>query len=164
MDAKFLKQCEDAGWHIEAAGDDFVIGKCPSVGCGLRAKLEQGKAVPCADPGRRRDILDQKAEFYDDARMILRARREGLGLTIREVEEIAGAGVDHLAKAEKDDPTKIPNAQLLIEWAQALGFEVVLRPTELPAYTRRVICDTRDRLDARTKRFRLEAQRRGKRA
>jgi transcriptional regulator with XRE-family HTH domain len=164
MDPKFLKECEDAGWHLEFVGDDFVVGKCPSVGCGLRAKLDQDRAVPCADPGRRRDVLDLKVGSYDEARTVLRERRETLGLTISEVEELAGATVDHLAKAEKDGPSKVPNAQLLLEWAQALGYEVVLRPTELPALTRRVICDTRDRLEARRKRFRLEGRRRSKRA
>ncbi|MFW8636972.1 helix-turn-helix domain-containing protein [Cribrihabitans pelagius] len=105
-------------------------------------------------------MLDRKVGSYDGARMALRARREALGLTISEVEELAGATVDHLAKAEKDGSSKLPNAQLLLEWAQALGYEVVLRPTELPAYTRRVICYTRDRLEARQKRFRLEGRRR----
>ena len=163
MDQKFLKAVENAGWSIESVDADSVVGKCPSVGCQLRAKLAHDKPVPRVDPSCRRNVLDRKIESYDDVRELLRARREGLGLTIREVEEIAGAAVDHLAKAEKDDPSKLPNVQLLVEWLQALGLELVVRPGELPAYTRRVIVETRDKLDARRRRFRLEAQRRGKR-
>lgn len=160
MDAKFLKDVEGAGWSIEAVDDDSVIGKCPSVGCQMRAKLDHGKRIPQVDPGCRRDILDRKVGSYDEVREILRERREGLGLTIREVEEIAGCAVDHMAKAEKDGPVKVPNVQLLVEWMQALGLELVVRPGELPAYTRRVIVETRDKLDSRRNRFRLEAERR----
>lgn len=163
MDPKFLKDVENAGWSIEAVDQDSVVGKCPSVGCQLRAKLEQGRYIPRVDPSCRRSVLDHKVSSYDEVRELLRQRREGLGLTIREVEEIAGAAVDHLAKAEKDDPSKVPNVQLLIEWLQSLGLELVVRPGEMPAYTRRVIAETRDKLEARRRRFRLEAQRRGKR-
>lgn len=163
MDPKFIKDVQAAGWHIEAATSEFVIAKCPSVGCNLRAKLNQDQHIPQVDPGCRRSFTDRKVEKFDDIRLILRERRENLALSIREVEEIGGIAVDHLAKMEKDEFTKQPNAQTLIEWAQALGFELVLRPAELTNYALRTICDTRDKVAPRQKRFTLEARRRGRR-
>lgn len=161
MDVKFLREVQAKGWHVEAATETAVIAKCPSVGCNLRAKLACNAHIPEVDPNKSRGILDRKVEKYDDIREILRARREGLALTIREIEEISGIAVDHLAKMEKDDFRKQPNAQTLIEWAQALGFELVLRPIDMPIYALRTICDTRDKLASRSKRFSLENRRRG---
>lgn len=164
MDPKFLKEVEQNGWRIEKVTDQFVIGRCPSVGCALRAKLDKNASIPPVDPGARRNRTDITIDGYDALRVALRSRREEICLTIKELEEIAGAATDHLAKAEKDQPTRIPNAMLLLEWIQALGYEVVLRPGELPAYTRRVICDTRNKYASRTRRFSLEQRRRGKRS
>ena len=163
MDAKFLKELQDSGWHIEHVSEESAICKCPSVGCGLRAKLTQGAHIPKVDPGHRRDLLDHPISQYDDIRRILRERREGLGLTIREVEEVSGMAGDHLAKAEKDDFVKVPNANVMIEWAQSLGFEVVLRPSGLPTYTRRVVAESRKSQASRQRRFSLERRRRGSR-
>lgn len=164
MDPKFVKKVQTAGWHITSVTEDAVVGSCPSVGCGLKAKLEPGGIVPDVDPGCRRNRLDEPVEDYDDIRRALRGRREDLGLTIREVEEIGGISVDFLAKFEKDDPSKTPNAQTLIEWAQALGYEIVLRPGQLTPYAVRTLCDTRDKYEARTRRFSIESRRRGQRA
>lgn len=161
MNPDFLKDVQAAGWHIERVTDSDVIARCPSIGCDLAAKLEPSQDIPQVGPGCRIAATDRKVEKYDDIRRILRARRESLALSIREVEEISGMAVDHLAKIERDDYTKQPNGQMLIEWAQALGFEIVLRPIDLTPYAVRMICDTRDRHAARTKRFSLEARRRG---
>jgi hypothetical protein len=54
----------------------------------------------------------------------------------------------------------VPNAQTFIEWAQSLGFEVVLRPIGLPLLSLRTITDTRDKLESRQARFKVEAERR----
>lgn len=163
MDPKFIKFCQDKGWHIEAVTESAVVGKCPSAGCQMRAKLEQGGHVPAVDPGCRRPAADRKVASYDDVREILRERRTSLLLNIPEVEEIAGLANSHLAKAEKNSPTRIPNMQIMIEWAQALGYEFVLRPIELTPYAVRTICETRDKAAPRTKRFTLEQRRRGNR-
>jgi len=163
MDANFLKELEEAGWHIERVSETGAVCKCPASGCSLRAQLKQGGRIPKVDPGKRRDMIDNPIAQYDDIRRLLRARREGLGLTIREVEELAGMATDHLAKMEKDEPTKIPNSQVLIEWALSLGYELVFRPTQLPAYTRRVVAESRRQQGARQRRFRLERERRQQR-
>lgn len=162
MKPEFLRKVQQAGWHIEKVTEDAVQAKCPSAGCALRAMLAEGGFVPDCDPARSRDLVDRKVETYDDIRLMLRERRESLGLSIREVEEIGGMATDHLAKAEKDDPVKIPNANLLIEWAQSLGFELVLRPTDMTPYAIRTICDTRGVQERRSRRFDIEARRRGK--
>ena len=160
MEPKFLKDVQAAGWHVEAVTTDAVIGKCPSVGCNLRAKLQHGAYIPQVDPGCRRDLIDQRVESYEDIQAILKARREGLSLSIREVEEIAGIATDHIAKMEKVNPTKLPNAEALIEWAQALGFELVFRPAPMTSYAIRTICETRDKTASRQKRFKVEQRRR----
>ncbi|GGE30088.1 hypothetical protein GCM10011360_17700 [Primorskyibacter flagellatus] len=162
MDPKFLKAVQDKGWHITSVTEDEVIVKCPAVGCGLFAAISERGHIPGVDPGRQRDRIDRKVETYDDIREILRDRREGLSLTIREVEDLAGFAQDHLAKMEKDNPSKTPNVQHVIEWAQALGFEMVFRPTEMTPYAIRTICETRAQVERRTNRFTIESRRRGK--
>ncbi len=160
MDTKFLREVQKAGWFIEKVTDSFVIGKCPSQGCHMRAKLCHKMPVPAVDPLDRRAQKDITLTGYDPARRILRDRREKLALSIREMEEISGIVDDHLAKMEKDSYTKIPNAQTFIEWAQALGFEVVLRPAGLTLLSLRTIIDTREKLPSREARFKVEAARR----
>ena len=90
-----------------------------------------------------------RVTVFDDGRVALRDRRVALGLSIREVEECAGAATDHFAKAEKDQPTRIPNIEIFIEWATSLGLELWLVPGDLPPYTRRVIVETRQVQKAR---------------
>jgi transcriptional regulator with XRE-family HTH domain len=160
MDAKFVKDVQAKGWSVQAVSQDSVVAKCPSAGCNLFAELKYGGHVPAVDPGCRRDPLDVQVATYDDIRRQLRNAREGLLLTIREVEEISGIASDHLAKVEKDQNPRMPPAQMLFDWAGALGYEVVLRPIPLPALAIRTIMDTRDKTAARTKRMTLESRRR----
>lgn len=158
VDTEFLRRVQNAGWHIETVTTEAVTAKCPSNGCALRAQLRPELTIPSCDTAR--DRKERVIGQYDDLRRILRSRREKLGLSIRDIEEIAGATGDHIAKAEKDDPSRIPNGQIMIEWANALGFDVVLRPKAITPYGLRVICETRSKLDARQKRFAVEAARR----
>lgn len=164
MEPKFVREVQKAGWHVESVNLDDVVARCPSVGCGLRAKLSQSAKIPEVDPGCRRSVIDLPVHDFEDIRKALRTRREELALTIREVEEIGGIAVDYLAKFEKDDPSKYPNAMLLIEWAQTLGYELVLRPAEMTPYAIRTICDTRGKVASRQKRFSVEERRRGEKA
>ena len=85
-------------------------------------------------------------------------------MTIRELEEVAGLEPDLLAKVERDGTKKIPNVQTLLDWAGALGFELVLRPVPMTALALRTIVETRDKTAARSKRMTLENRRRGERA
>lgn len=164
MDTKFVKDVQAAGWSIEAVTKDTVIAKCPSAGCNLYAELKQGGVVPAVDPGARRDPIDQQVATYDTIRKMLRQRRESLLLTIRELEEVAGLEPDLLAKVERDGTKKIPNVQTMLDWAGALGFELVLRPVPMTALALRTIVETRDKTAARSKRMTLENRRRGERA
>ena len=160
MDPKFVKEVQQRGWHVEAVTDEDVIGRCPSIGCGLRAKLNQNARIPDVDPGCRRSRIDKPVHNFEDVRKAMRQRREELALTIHEVEEIGGITVDYLAKFEKENPSKIPNASLLFEWVQTLGYELVLRPIEMTPYAIRTICETRDKLASRQKRFSNDKRRR----
>mgnify|MGYP001360504445 CR=1 FL=1 len=56
------------------------------------------------------------------------------------------------------------NVQTLLDWAGALGFELVLRPVPMTALALRTIVETRDKTAARSKRMTLENRRRGERA
>lgn len=149
---EFLREVQGGGWLIITADSETVYAGCPRQGCGLQIKLKPGATVPAscrANP----DLAEVVIEGFDDARRAMRARREQLGLSIRNVEEAAGLADDYLAKFEKDDPAKIPNAQSFIEWIQSLGHELVLRPKGLPPYTMRIISETRDQLRARRQVF-----------
>jgi transcriptional regulator with XRE-family HTH domain len=164
MDQQHLKQVQAAGWQIEAVQPDHVIARCPSVGCALRAKLALGGPVPAVDPARARSRVEARIQSYDDLRQQLRERREALLLSIREIEEIAGLTVDHLAKLEHDGRTRLPDIQTIMDWCGAVGYEIVLRPVPMTALALRTICDTRDRVDARAKRMSIEARRRATKA
>lgn len=163
MDQKFLKNVQAAGWRIVGVDETSVIGACPSVGCGLKAKLDQGKKVPEVDPGCKRNVMDRPVASFSEIRDVLRPRREELGFVIKDVEEIAGLAVDYLAKFEKDDPSKIPNIEAVMNWAEALGYEFILRPKEMTPYALRRLAETRDKLDKRRRRFQIEARKRKQR-
>lgn len=150
---EFLQKCQKAGWNIIAADEGAVFGACPRAGCGLRVKLQEGKEVPQTEKPNPA-LAEVLVAKFDDARMAMRERREQLGLSIKDVEDIAGLAVDYLAKFERDNPSKIPNAETFIEWCQSLGFTVVLRPTGLPPYALRIISETRPLLGKRRHSFR----------
>lgn len=138
-----LKRAQRAGWIIEGVSDDGMLCRCPSAGCGLRVKIKYGASIQSCDPGLSRDPRAIPVGSYEDVRKLLRERREDLLLTIPEVEEIAGITKDHIAKAEKENPTRTPGLDIIAEWAAALGYEIVLRPTQLSALSLRLIDETR---------------------
>jgi len=152
ISAEFLKRVQAAGWNIVTADKEHVWGSCPRAGCNLRVKLRDGAAIPatCRPTPALAEIV---VEQFDDARVAMRARREELCLSIKDVEEAGGIAGDFLAKFEKDEVAKIPNAQTFIEWVQALGYKVVLRPAELPPYTMRIIEQTRAQVAPRKKAY-----------
>lgn len=157
---EFLKEVQAAGWRIERVNPDDVVAGCPQPGCGLKVKLTPKSPIreACPAPTVAPEVV---VRTFEDARKVLRPRRDALFLTIKEVEEVAGMAVDYLAKFEKDNPSKYPNVQTFIEWAQTLGYEVVLRPAELPPLALRVIADTRHLLKQRV---RMQAHHQGRRA
>jgi transcriptional regulator with XRE-family HTH domain len=161
VESEFLKTVQKAGWQIERVSETDVTGKCPSIGCEMRAKLKPDAMVPQVASSCRSSPIDLPVEDFDGLRRLLRSRREALALTIREVEEIAGITVDYLAKFEKNDPSKIPNMQTALDWIQSLGYEVVIRPAEMTPYALRVICETRPKYESRKRRFEIENARRG---
>lgn len=150
MDQGFLRDVQRAGWQITGVDGQAATVACPRAGCSLKVRLKSGAKIPqaCATGP---DLAEVTVTTFEDARVFLRARREALGLTIKELEEVAGAAVDHLAKAEKDNPSKYPNTQLLIEWATSLGYEVVLRPAAMPAMALRYLADSRSQAASRLK-------------
>lgn len=153
ISAEFMREVQSAGWNIVAVTTDAITAGCPRSGCNLRHKIRKGGTVPAVcrtDP----PLADVAVTSFDDARIAMRERREQLWLTIKEVEDAAGLADDYLAKFEKDDPSKIPNAQAFIEWVQSLGFEMVLRPSTLPPRTMRLIEQTRVRGERRLASFR----------
>jgi transcriptional regulator with XRE-family HTH domain len=148
VDAKLLADVQAAGWLIVRADEVCVVGSCRRAGCGLKATFRAGKPIPATErPGPSR--LEHVVDGFEDSRKFLGARRRDLGLTIAEAEEISGMAQDYLAKFERDNPSKIPNAITFIEWAQGLGYEVVLRPGDLNRMALRVIAETRLRSAAR---------------
>ena len=149
MDVPFLRKVQEAGWLIDRVDLKSVDAACPREGCSLRVKLRQGAAIPTACGGGA--LNEMVAQNFEDARTFLLHRRPRLALSISDVEHIAGMTPDYLAKFGKDNPSKIPNAQTFLEWAQALGMEVVFRPARLPLIGLRQVADTRALAVARVK-------------
>lgn len=137
-----LKEIQKAGWMVLGTLEDGVLCQCPSFGCGLKVKIKRGAKPQQCDPGLSRHPADRPIGSYEDARQLLRERREDLLLSIPEVEEIAGLTKDHLAKAEKDNPSRLPELDTIVVWAQALGYEIVFRPTQLSNMGLRLIAET----------------------
>lgn len=150
MKKEFLDTVQAAGWHILKAEESHVVGGCRAMGCKMRANLRQGCAIPqvVAPVSHPHDI---PIRTYDDVRRVLRQRRNELALAISEVEGAAGMATDHLAKAEKDMSVRIPNIQIVMEWAESLGMEFILRPSSLPPITLRTIEQTREHTPRRRK-------------
>lgn len=160
MDPKFLKRIQEAGWQIVHVEHDSAVMGCKREGCGLKSRIKSGAAIPMA-ASKLPALAEHAVNGFDDARVFLRQRRENLALSIKDVELVAGIAVDYAAKFEKDEPSKIPNVETFIDWAGALGYQVVLRPVELPPYTVRVIAETRTMVKSR---IRMARQLRQKRA
>jgi transcriptional regulator with XRE-family HTH domain len=159
MDQGFLKEVQSAGWPIERVNRDNVVVGCPNAGCSVNVRLRSGSRIPGAcDSGDQ--PKQQVVTVFDDARVFLRGRREQLRLTIRDVESISGMADDFLAKFEKEKPSKYPNVQTFVEWAQSLGYQVVLTPAEFPPLALRVLAETRHLIPARDQ---MTAQHRARR-
>lgn len=157
MNIDWLKMIQRNGWRIETASKDDCTALCPTPGCKMRVRFKDGGNIPVRDVPLH--SLDKAATSFDDAREILKERRQELGLTIAEVEHIAGIASDHLAKFERTDWSRPPGIGIFLEWCQALGIDVILRPSDLPPVTLRWIAETRSKADARRRRFAIERAR-----
>jgi len=157
MDPALLREIQRHGWLIESVTETDCVVKCPVEGCGMRTRLKKGKGIP---PRLNATVqLTETAKSFDEIRAMLRQRRLDLALSITEVEEAAGMAVDHLAKFERPEFSKIPNLETLIIWAGALGFELSLRPADLPLLTLRTISETRPMVKDRKRRQAIDLRR-----
>lgn len=148
IDVKFLGKLQAAGWWIISADENCAKCACRRVGCGLKVTFNRNSYVPQTELANTQ-WQEYEVGSFDDDRKFLRARRIALGLAINEVEGSAGMSPDFLAKFEKDNPSKLPNAQTYKEWMQVLGYKLFARPAELPRITLRTIEETRVRSAAR---------------
>lgn len=159
---EFMRACQGEGWNVITADDQFVWLGCARAGCNFQFKVREGAAIPATC--RPQPVLAEiPIEQFDDMRAALRLRREQLCLSIKDVEDAAGLATDHLAKFEKDDFSKIPNIQTAMDWAQALGYTLVLRQTGMPQVTLGLISRTRHLIEKRLRSiryFRGERERR----
>ncbi|PZQ99194.1 MAG: hypothetical protein DI533_00355 [Cereibacter sphaeroides] len=142
MDAKYLRQVQEAGWTIVAVDAGEVIAGCPRAGCELKLRMKEGQKIPSAC-GEISPLQEAEVDGYAEIQRFLWERRLQLDLSIQDVEAITGFTHGHLAKMEKLNPTRIPNAQTLTEWARGLGFKIVFRHVGLPLYALRTIEQTR---------------------
>lgn len=157
VDIDFLHLVQRQGWSIVSADEDGVTARCRSRGCNMGAKLAYNGAVPkvCKPDEGPQEI---PVEVFEHVRVVLKARREELGLTIPELEDVIGMARDQIAKCERPNPTRIPNMQTIMEWAGALGYRFAMVPTNMPAITLRYIEQTRAQLEYR----KAKAERRAK--
>lgn len=143
VDRRFLTEVQAAGWSIEAVETGRVIARCPRYRCNVRQYIAPGQTiVPTCKQGK--DLSEVPVNTYGEARAFLRDRRDALGMNIAELEECIGLTKDHLAKIEPDNAARIPNIETFMDWAQGLGYEVVLRNVGLPAKTLATIAQTRE--------------------
>lgn len=161
-DRKFIRDVNDAGWHVEQVGQTDVIARCPRAGCGLRAKLSSGSAIPQIDHDWSDKGFHQPVGSYVEVQNIMRARREELGLTQHELADAIGMHTDYFAKTEKPNPYRVQSVQSMLDTCQGLGIQVVFIPGPVQdAPILRTIEDTRDKLRWRRKRIRVDRAKRG---
>lgn len=153
MSPEFLKEVQRRGYVIESVTADGVTARCPAEGCGLRLAVKEGAFLP-RRPGQDTRPEDRRVDSFRSLQAILTARREELTLTIGETEDMAGFAQHHLSKAEADRIQRIPNFDFLVDWANALGFEFVLRPRQMPPMSLRYLAETRHMHEARRARNR----------
>jgi transcriptional regulator with XRE-family HTH domain len=146
--SSFMAAVQREGWQIKAADGEKVYAACPREGCGLILALKSGQRIPPACSGQSA-LAEFVVDQWNDGRLFLRERRQSLHLSITDVEDISGIARDHMAKFEKDNPSKIPNVEAFLLQAQALGYDVVLRPSELPRKALAIIAETRYRVKTR---------------
>jgi len=144
-----IKEAQRKGWVVIGVETGSIFLRCPSYGCGLKCKVLNGEPIPSVDPMLSRNPVDMQVGSFADMQSALRERREELCLSISEVEDAAGLAHGHIGKAEKDNPSREPQIGIILEWAQALGFEVVLRRADLPPLTQRLIEGSRGRAEIR---------------
>lgn len=164
MDPKKLREIQEYGWEIAAVKENACFVRCPSRGCGMLARIEDGAKIPHRI--KPEAIGEVRVTQYSDIRDELRARRKELRLTSAEVDDVSGLTSGHIAKAEQDNPYRHITLPVLISWANSLGYNIALLPADLPPVTLRMISDTRKIEEARTRhpRFRTAARARDRRA
>lgn len=147
-----ILRAQNRGWMVEAVDEDRIVGRCPAHGCGLKAVLKAGSKIPQCDPDLRRDPTMLPIGIYDDLRLILKERREGLNLSMGDIEFASGLADGHVNKMESPNPARIPQIDTVLLWLQSLGYELVVRPTELPPATASILEGTRDMSGIRARR------------
>ncbi len=150
-----LIEAQDKGWLLEDSDAAVVHVACPRAGCGLTLTLREGEPIPSCATGEAQEVI---VATHEDARRFLRARREQLGLSISDVEHLAGLASSHLLKAEKDNPARKVELDTLTLWANALGYAVALVPAPLHSATLRLIADTRHLQEQRQRTARQAAE------
>lgn len=162
VDQKFLQAVEEAGWVLAYVRADQCSVMCPRSGCDLRITLRPGAPVPNS-AGAMPETKEIAFDSYDAWRKFMVDRREQLGLSIKDMEAIAGVADDHLAKIET--AVKIPNLETAIMLSQAAGIEIFARFSPLRKIAQRTIIETRSQLEAReTMQRHFQERRRRKRA
>lgn len=154
IDSPFLSQVQSSGWLIHSVDGDRVTAKCPRYGCALMTYLYPGKPIPNAcSPSK--DMAEVAIKDMAEAFRFLIERRHDIGLDQLETTDCIGLVHGHLHKLESGARTG--RVDTFLAWAQALGYEMVLRPVGLPPKTLLTIAQTRDRAAIR-KRRRQKAQ------
>ena len=146
---EFLRRVQDAGWNIVGVDQVSLWIGCPWAGCGLKTRHKAGSAIPTACRSELPIAEIVLEDYVRQARPALRDRRQQLGLSIKELEYVSGIAGDHLAKMEKNDPSKIPNILTFTDWARTLGFKILLVPDAMPQVMLTQIAETRAAQDRR---------------
>lgn len=142
MTPDILEDVQRKGWQIGAVQEDCVLALCKRPGCGVKLMIQPGTPVPNVEAPSAY-VREFVMKSFHHMRKLLRQRREELNLTIQDVEEIAGFATAHLAKFERDGVKIAPNMTTVLTWCDVLGFEVILRPKQMPPQTLGVIAETR---------------------
>lgn len=138
---EFLREIQARGWDIETVEADSCVGRCPTVGCNLRATIKPGGSIPARLV--KRDNKDLVVTSFVDLAGFLRDRRATLALTLGEVEDVAGVTGSIIAKAEMKTALRGKSIGTIVPWAGALGYELVLRPMNLSPMMLRTIAESR---------------------
>lgn len=154
---RLVRACEEAGWVIDSIQEGSCIVRCPKQGCVMRATVRSVTQVPKRARGA--DDVGFEIRDYNSLRRFLRERRRKLKLTNQEVERMAAMTDGHLLKIEGNHKTRVPQFDILKDWADALGVTLFAIPGPVPPQVLKIIGETEKKGAITKRQARFERER-----
>lgn len=138
----FIEAAQERGWVLFSSTPEGLTFRCARMGCEharfvSQERVESGRTLAACQWEHRPGANRYAVPSYSEMVYLLREARWRMGLSQEELGACIGGADGHVNKLEVGD--RRATMPTLLEWAQALGFDVVLMPAPLPKATLRAI-------------------------